>query len=177
MLIILLNIQGNCSQRIRPVRPNGQFRILLWRLWRLPGNVQWLRPELWRQRNWLLQHDNAPPLTLPFSQRIVYQKQHGCRPPLSLLSSISPIDHQTVVPPFWHTIEVIEAESQALLITHWTHWTQLPDAFLYCRSAGNCAYALKELTSRVRVASGPKVSFWPYHGKSRKFWIYYLLLC
>jgi hypothetical protein len=28
-------------------------------LWRLLENVRRLRPELWRQKNWLLHHDNT----------------------------------------------------------------------------------------------------------------------
>jgi hypothetical protein len=29
-------------------------------LWRLRENVRSLRPKLWRQKNWMLHHDNAP---------------------------------------------------------------------------------------------------------------------
>jgi hypothetical protein len=37
-------------------------------------NVRRLRPELWRQKNWLLHHDRAPPHTLFFSRTFFYQK-------------------------------------------------------------------------------------------------------
>jgi hypothetical protein len=51
----------------------------------------------------------------------------------------------------------MEAESQAVLNTLTEHDFQ--DAFQNGRSAGNGAYALKGTTSRVMVASRPKVSF------------------
>jgi hypothetical protein len=57
----------------------------------------------------------------------------------------------------FNTIEVIEAESQALPNTRREHDFQ--DAFKNGRSAGNGAYALKRTTSREMVASRPKVSF------------------
>jgi hypothetical protein len=56
------------------------------------------------------------------------------------------------------TTEVIEAESQAMLntLTENDFW----DAFKKNgRSAGNGAYMQKRTTSRVKVASRPKVSF------------------
>jgi 2'-5' RNA ligase len=49
------------------------------------------------------------------------------------------------------TIELIEAESQAVLNTLTEHSLQI--AFKNVRSAGNGAYALKGTTSRVMVAS------------------------
>jgi hypothetical protein len=55
------------------------------------------------------------------------------------------------------TIEVFEAESQAVLNTHTEH--DFEDAFKHGRSAGSGAYVLKGTTSRVMVASRPKVSF------------------
>jgi hypothetical protein len=54
-------------------------------------------------------------------------------------------------------IEVMEAESQTMLNTLTKHDFQ--DGFKNRRSAGSDAYARKETTSRVRVASRPKVSF------------------
>jgi hypothetical protein len=57
-------------------------------------------------------------LTLPFfHQGIFYEKQHGCRSSPTLLYSISPIEDKTESPRHFDTIEVIEAESQAVLNT------------------------------------------------------------
>jgi hypothetical protein len=55
------------------------------------------------------------------------------------------------------TTEVIEAESQAVLNSLTEHGFQ--DAFKNGRRSGNCEYARKGTTSRVMVASRPKVSF------------------
>jgi hypothetical protein len=55
------------------------------------------------------------------------------------------------------TTEVIEAELQAMLNTLTEHDFQ--DALNNGRSAGDGAYARNGITSRVMVASRPKVSF------------------
>jgi hypothetical protein len=55
------------------------------------------------------------------------------------------------------TNEVIEAESQAVLNTLTEHGFQ--DAFKNGRSIANGAYTWMGTTSRVMVASRPKVSF------------------
>jgi hypothetical protein len=55
------------------------------------------------------------------------------------------------------TTEVIEAESQAVLNTLTENYFQ--DAIQNCRSVGNVAYVRKAITSRVIVASRPRVSF------------------
>jgi hypothetical protein len=57
----------------------------------------------------------------------------------------------------FNTTEVIEAESQAVLNT--LTGNDFRDAFKNGRSAGNGAYARKGTTSRVLVASKPRVSF------------------
>jgi hypothetical protein len=54
------------------------------------------------------------------------------------------------------TIEVMEAESQAVLNTLTKH--EFQDAFKNGRSTGNGAYAMKETISRVMVASRSIVS-------------------
>jgi hypothetical protein len=57
----------------------------------------------------------------------------------------------------FYTIEVIEAELQAVLNNPTQHGFQ--DAFKNGRSAGNGAYGRKGTISRVMVASRPKVNF------------------
>jgi hypothetical protein len=55
------------------------------------------------------------------------------------------------------TIEVIEAESQAMLNALTEHVFQ--DAFKTDRSTGNSVYSGNKTTSRVKVATRPKISF------------------
>jgi hypothetical protein len=55
------------------------------------------------------------------------------------------------------TIEVLKAESQAVLNTITEHDFQ--NALKNARSTGNSAQARKETTSRVMMASRPKVRF------------------
>jgi hypothetical protein len=75
-------------------------------LWWLCEILLRLRPELRWQKDWLLHHNNAPSY-IPFSPGFFcYQKQHDCRPPLSMLAwlgslrlfSVSLIERS----PFWH---------------------------------------------------------------------------
>jgi hypothetical protein len=76
---------------------------------RLHESVRRLRPELWRQRNWLLHHDNAQSHTSFFSREFV-TKKHDCRLPPTLfawlgplkLSFVYPIEDKSERPPFWH---------------------------------------------------------------------------
>jgi hypothetical protein len=53
---------------------------------------------------------------------------------------------------------VIEAESQVMLII--INENDFQDAFKNDRSAENVEYARRRTTSRVILASGPKVSLW-----------------
>jgi hypothetical protein len=57
-------------------------------LQRLRENVRRFRPELWRQNNWLLQHDNAPSHTSFFTRELLIKKKKTrlssfCLPDLS----------------------------------------------------------------------------------------------
>jgi hypothetical protein len=136
------------SQIIRLGRPNNQFRILLRRFTRVRENVRRLRRELWRQKNWLLHHDNSSFHTSFFNSEFFYHKEYGClpQPPyfsLFPLLKLRPFD----------TTEVFEAESQATLNTLTEHDFQ--DAF----NAGNGAYGRGGTTSSVMVVIRPKVSF------------------
>jgi hypothetical protein len=51
--------QEHCSQKILPGRPNSQFRTLLLRLMATAWKCVKTSPQLWRQENRLLHHDNA----------------------------------------------------------------------------------------------------------------------
>jgi hypothetical protein len=118
-------------------------------------NMRKLHPEVRRQKNWLLHYGNALSHFL-FYRGIFGRKQHSCYAPPTLLFSVSPIEDKTEDCHF-DAIEVIEAELQAVLNTLTDHNFQ--DAFKNGRSSGNGAYAHKRTTSRVMVASRPKVSF------------------
>jgi hypothetical protein len=84
---------------------------------RLLENVQRLLPEIWRQKNWLLHHDNAPLRIFFFQQGMFNRKQHDCRltwPPANFLFSRLKGRH-------FYTIEVMEVESQSALNTLTEH--------------------------------------------------------
>jgi hypothetical protein len=42
-------------------------------------NLRRLRPELWREKNWLLHYNNAPSHASIFTSEFFYQIQHGCQ--------------------------------------------------------------------------------------------------
>jgi hypothetical protein len=104
-------------------------------------------------------------LTLPFSQGNFLPKTTRPSPPTYLTSLTYPPATFLCFFPLkkklngrhFHTIEVIEAESQAVLNTLTKHDFQ--DAFKNGSSAGNGAYARKGTISRVMVASKLNVSF------------------
>jgi hypothetical protein len=80
-------------------------------------NVQRLHPELWQQKNWLLYHYNTPSCTSFFTRELLTKNDMTLA---STYFSVSPIEDKTERPPL-DTIEVIEAESQAVLNTHTEH--------------------------------------------------------
>jgi hypothetical protein len=67
----------------------------------LRENLRRLRPELWRQKNWLLNNDNSPS-HISFFTREFQPTTTYCRPPPTLLFSVSQIEHKTERPPFYH---------------------------------------------------------------------------
>jgi hypothetical protein len=93
-----------------------------------------------------------------FHQGIFHQKQHDSLPHPPYFS-LFPQLKVILKGCHFDTIEVIEAESQAVLNTFTKHGFQ--DTFKNCRSAENGAYARKGTASRVMVTSRPKVSFCP----------------
>jgi hypothetical protein len=66
---------------------------------RLRGNVRRLRPKLWRQENWLLYHDNAPPHTSFFTGGFCTKSNMTSVSHQPYLS-VSPIEDETERPPF-----------------------------------------------------------------------------
>jgi hypothetical protein len=77
--------KGECSQRICPGRLNSQLCTLLWCFMVTGENVRRFHPKLWRKKNWLLCHDNAPP-HISFPIKYCYQKQYDCYPSPTLLT-------------------------------------------------------------------------------------------
>jgi hypothetical protein len=130
-------------------------------------NVRRLRPVL-AVASW--QHTFSHFL---FHLAIFFYQTHDCRPPPTLLFCF----------PYWRwnwgngshfdTIEVIEAESQAVLNTLTEHDFQ--GAFKTGRSAGNSSCMQKTTTSRVMVASRPKVSLIRWQYQSRKLWMAFVM--
>jgi hypothetical protein len=120
-------------------------------------NERKLLRELWLQNNWLLHQDNSPSQTSFFTREFL-TKRNVTVIPHPLYFSVFPIENKTGSRHF-DTIEVIEAETDAVLNTLTEHGLQ--DAFKNGRSARNDAFARDGINSRLIVGSGPKVSFWP----------------
>jgi hypothetical protein len=139
----------------------------------LRKNGRTLRPEPWRQKNWLLHHDNAPSHTSFFTRE--------CFTPQKIWLS-SPT-HRLIMAPCDFYVAPIEGKTERLSV--WLSWsdrgktaggdehphrTQLQDGLKNGRSAGNGAYAWKETNSRVLVTTESKVSFLPDGSTSSGIW-------
>jgi hypothetical protein len=61
MRIILFGIKGIVHKELILAGQTVNSAYCCHVLWKLCENVRRLRPELWRQNNWLLHHDNALP--------------------------------------------------------------------------------------------------------------------
>jgi hypothetical protein len=83
VLIIFFGIMGIIPEDFHPTDKTIDPAYCCDVLRRLLKNVRRLRLELWRQKNWLLHHDNAPPHTSIFDQN-----QHDCLPSPTPLFSI-----------------------------------------------------------------------------------------
>jgi hypothetical protein len=150
MLIIFFGIKGTDHKEFVLAGQTVNSAYYCEVLRRLRANVRRLRPELWRQKNWLLHHDNSVSHFL--SHQGISDKE------TTWLSSHT---YSTFLFPrlearHFDTIEVVEAESQAVLNSLTEHDFQ--DAFKHGRSAGNGAYTRKGTTSTVKVASRATVS-------------------
>jgi hypothetical protein len=113
-------------------------------------------PELWRQKNWMLHHSNAPSHTSFFTRECLTKNNVSVASHPSYFSLFPHLKTKLKGCHFF-TSEVIEAESQAVLYTFREHNFQ--NTFKNGRSTGNGAYTLKRNTSRVMVASTPKLVF------------------
>jgi hypothetical protein len=150
-------LQWDCSQGIDLGGPNSQFHILLWRATVAAWKCVKTSSELWRQKKLLLHDDDAKTHTSFFHQETFDQKQHDCRPH-SPYFSLLPRLIISLISRNVDTIEVLDAESQAVLNTFTEQDFQ--KAFKNGRRAGNCIYAWKGTTSMVMVASRRKGNLW-----------------
>jgi hypothetical protein len=69
-------------------------------LMRLREIVRRLRSELWRQKNWVLHHDNVHTHTF-FTMEFVTKNNMNVAPIYPIFSG-SPIEYKTERPSFWH---------------------------------------------------------------------------
>jgi hypothetical protein len=127
ILIIFFDITGTVDKEfvLAGQRVNSAYYCHVLR--RQRKNVQRLRLELWRQKDWLLHHDNAQPQIYFFTGGVFFFTK--------ITRLESPINHIFLFPRLkiklngshFDTIEVIETESQAVLNTLRAHGFQ--DAF------------------------------------------------
>jgi histone-lysine N-methyltransferase SETMAR len=61
-------------------------------LWQLNENVRRLRPEFWRQKNWLLHHDNTPSHTSFFTTKFFNKKNMTVVPHPPYSPDLAPCD-------------------------------------------------------------------------------------
>jgi hypothetical protein len=100
MLIILFDIKGIVHKEFGLAGQTANFAYSCDILLRLRENVQRLRPELWRQKNWLFRHDSVPSHTSSFTREIFFTKNNMTVAPPKLLFSVSPISYKTERHPF-----------------------------------------------------------------------------
>jgi hypothetical protein len=118
-------------------------------------NGRRLRPELWRQKNRLLHHDNVPSHTSCFTREfLTTDNVTVINPPYF---SLFPRLKIKLKDRHFDTVEVNEAESQSVLNTLTEQDFQ--DGFKNVKSAGNGACARMGTASRAMIASTPKISF------------------
>jgi hypothetical protein len=113
------------SQRIRHGRPDSQFRMLLWRskptAWKCAKTSPRTLVKKQNKNNWLLYHDNAPFHTSFFTREFFDRNNTTTVPPTPPYSSLFPRLKIKLKGCHFDAIEVIRAESQAVLNTLTEH--------------------------------------------------------
>jgi hypothetical protein len=123
---------------------------------RLRGNVRKLRPEIWRRKNWLFHHDNAPSHTSFFTRELL-TKINMTVVPHSLYFPLLPWLKTKLKGRHFDTTEMIEDKRRRCVTP-----SQKPTSRMNLkngRSTGNVSYTRKETASWVMVVSRPKISF------------------
>jgi hypothetical protein len=114
MLIILFDIKGIVHKEFALTGQSVNSAYYSEVLRRLHEIVRRLRPELWRQKNWLLHHDNAPS-HISFFTRQFFTKSNVAVIPHPSYFSLFPRLKIQLKDRHFDRIDVMEAESQAVL--------------------------------------------------------------
>jgi histone-lysine N-methyltransferase SETMAR len=163
MLIIFFDIKGTVHREFILAGQTVSSAYYCDVLRRLRENMLRLHLKLWRQKNWLLHHNNALSHTSFFTRKFLTKNMTVIpHPPYS--PDLDPCDF-SLFPQLkiklkgrrFHAIEMTEAESPAVL--NILTGNDFQDAFNNGRNARNSAYVQKGTTLRVTVASRTKVSF------------------
>jgi hypothetical protein len=137
---------------------------------RLLEKVRRLRPELWRQNDWLLHRDNAPSYISYFT-----------RESLSKGNMTVLLHSRTYLFPNrrWNWNAAILTQLRWSKQNSRRCWTPSQNMVSRIhlkigRSSGNGAYVWMGITSRMKLASRPKVNFWPNGSTSARYygWIF-----
>jgi hypothetical protein len=99
MLIIFFDFKGILQKEFVLVGQTVNSAYYCDVLRRLRENVAKTVPELWLQKNSLLQHDNASSHISFLTRTFLIKKQHGCCPHPTYFS-VSPIEDKAERPPF-----------------------------------------------------------------------------
>jgi hypothetical protein len=117
MLVIFFNIKGIVHKQFVLVGQTVNSAYYCKILRRLRENVRKLRSEIWRQKNWLLHHDNAPSHTSFLIRESLTKNNMTVVPHLPKLKCRH-----------FDNIKMMETESQVVLNTLTEHNFQ--DAFV-----------------------------------------------
>jgi hypothetical protein len=161
MLIIFWH-QGNCSQRIRPGRPNSQFCILLWRFLATAWKCAKASPRTFATKELAVASQQCTASHSFFTREFLTKNNMTVVPHPPYLPDLAPCDF-----PLFPQL-MIKLEDPVLTQFRWSrqNWrrcwppSQNTTSSMHLtdgRSAGNGAYVRKGTTWRVMVVG----SFWP----------------